>query len=160
MVVRTLPMADAAGDSRRALRSCKRGPSTGALKRPPKRAIPILKAPSEAPYPPHVERGANGSEQKVPTFGAFAEPSSGLEPETLLTIRSATSRNPRQRFCLFFRFPKFSDLPVIATGCHHGLHRGSILSWLFWQYVQDRDRRWGRLEGSASTPAKPDRLSC
>jgi hypothetical protein len=27
---------------------------------------------------------------------------------------------------LFMRFPRRSDSPLIAIGCNHGLHRGSI----------------------------------
>src|SRR2546430_4509867 len=54
---------------------------------------------------------------------AFAEPSSGLEPETppYHALASATGRNPRQRgFGLFRPLRHSVDLRLIATGCDHG----------------------------------------
>src|SRR5438874_13200012 len=44
----------------------------------------------------------------------------------LLRQRVATGRNG---FRVFLRFPGPGVLPVITTGCNHGLHKGSILSW-------------------------------
>src|SRR5712691_7053858 len=39
-------------------------------------------APQRAPHLPHVRPGASRSERESPVHGDFAEPSSGLEPET------------------------------------------------------------------------------
>jgi hypothetical protein len=35
-------------------------------------------------------------------------------------------------FALFLAMQRAVDLPLIATGCNHGLHKGSILRCLLW----------------------------
>jgi hypothetical protein len=69
--------------------------------------------------------------------GAFAKPSSGLEPETppYHGTPQATGCDPRQRFCL--DFPGFWD-GRFATGCHRLQPRGSIKGSILCRLFRER----------------------
>src|SRR5512132_3987648 len=61
-------------------------------------------------------------EQSSPFAGILIKPSSGLEPEPLLTMELLTQpvATGRNGFGLISALPRAVDLPLIATGCNHG----------------------------------------
>jgi hypothetical protein len=75
--------------------------------------------------PPHALDRASGPERRSPGLRGFAEPSSGLEPETppYHALDSATGGNAPQRFRL--NSAAFGGT-AFATGCHRLQPRGSI----------------------------------
>ena len=89
-----------------------------------------------APYPPQTGTTASLCDRKSPpACWAFAEPSSGLEPETPSLPfwewgnRSQSTATVFACFSRFRRRPICDLLPAVATA---GLHKRSILGCLFW----------------------------